>query len=91
MNKKVSSESAVKYIRRRTSKKYSSEEKICIVLEGSRAECSLLADNPCYLPTTLINNQPASIAADCSHLTPPKKLKIERLKGLVVFQDTLQS
>ncbi len=34
MNKKVSSESVVKDIRRRTRKKYSSEEKIRIVLDG---------------------------------------------------------
>ena len=38
MNKKVSSESIVKDIRRRTRKKYSSEEKIRIVLEGLRGE-----------------------------------------------------
>ncbi len=34
MKKKVSSESAVKEICRRTRKKYSSEEKIRIVLDG---------------------------------------------------------
>ena len=34
MNKKVFSESVVKDIRRRTRKKYSSEEKIRIVLDG---------------------------------------------------------
>ena len=34
MSKKVSSESVVKDIRRRTRNKYSSEEKIRIVLEG---------------------------------------------------------
>ena len=38
MNKKVSSESIVKDIRRRTRKKYSSEEKIHIVLESLRVE-----------------------------------------------------
>jgi len=38
MNKKVSSESVVKDIRRRTRKKYSSEEKIRIVLDGLRGE-----------------------------------------------------
>ena len=38
MNKKVSSESVVKDIRRRTRRKYSSEEKIRIVLEGLRGE-----------------------------------------------------
>ena len=36
--KKVSSESLVKDIRRKTRKKYSSEEKIRIVLEGLRAK-----------------------------------------------------
>ena len=36
MNKKVSSESVVKGIRRRTRKKYPSEEKIRIVLDGLR-------------------------------------------------------
>ncbi len=41
MNKKVSSESVVKNIRRRTRKKYSSEEKIRIVLEGLRGEDSI--------------------------------------------------
>ena len=41
MNKKVSSESIVKDIRRRTRKKYSSEEKIRIVLEGLRGEESI--------------------------------------------------
>jgi hypothetical protein len=34
MDKKVSSESVVKDIRRRTGKKYSSEEKISIVIDG---------------------------------------------------------
>ena len=38
MNKKVSSESIVKDIRRRTRKKYSSEEKIRIVIDGLRGE-----------------------------------------------------
>ena len=38
MSKKVSSESYVKDIRRKTRKKYSSEEKIRIVLEGLRGE-----------------------------------------------------
>ena len=41
MNKKVSSESVVKDIRRRTLRKYSSEEKIRIVLEGLRGEESI--------------------------------------------------
>ena len=40
MGKKVSSESVVKDIRRRTRTKYSSEEKIRIVLDGIRAEIS---------------------------------------------------
>ena len=38
MNKKVSSESVVKDIRRRTRRKYSSEEKIRIVLEDLRGD-----------------------------------------------------
>ena len=41
MNKKVSSESVVKDIRRRTRKKYFSEEKIRIVLDGLRGEDSI--------------------------------------------------
>ena len=41
MNKKVSSESVVKDIRRRTRKKYSSGEKIRIVLDGLRGEDSI--------------------------------------------------
>ena len=41
MEKKVSSESVVKDIRIRTRKKYSSEEKIRIVLEGHRGEESI--------------------------------------------------
>ena len=41
MNKKVSSESAVKDIRGRTRKKYSSEEKIRIVIDGLRGENSI--------------------------------------------------
>ena len=41
MKKKVSSESVVKDIRRRTRKKYSSEEKIRIVLEGLRGDDSI--------------------------------------------------
>jgi transposase len=41
MNKKVSSESIVKDIRRRARKKYSSEEKIRIVLDGIRGEDSI--------------------------------------------------
>ena len=41
MSKKVSSESVVKDIRRKTRKKYSSEEKIRIVLEGLRGEDSI--------------------------------------------------
>jgi transposase len=39
--KKVSSESLVKDIRRRTRKKYSSEEKIRIVLEGFQRQAGL--------------------------------------------------
>jgi transposase len=38
MDKKVSSESVVKNIRRRTRKKYSSEEKIRILIDGVRGE-----------------------------------------------------
>ena len=41
MNKKVSGESVVKDIRRRTRKKYSSEEKIRIVIDGLRGENSI--------------------------------------------------
>jgi transposase len=41
MKKKVSSESIAKDIRRRTHTKYSSEEKIRIVLEGIRGEESI--------------------------------------------------
>ena len=41
MNRKVSSESVVKDIRRRTRKKYSSEEKIRIVLDGLQGEDSI--------------------------------------------------
>ena len=41
MNKKVSSESAVKDIRRRTRKKYYSKEKIRIVIDGLRGEDSI--------------------------------------------------
>jgi transposase len=41
MDKKVSSESVVKDIRRRTRKKYSSEEKIRIVIDGLRGEDSI--------------------------------------------------
>ena len=40
MSKKVSSEKMIKDIRRRTRTKYSSEEKIRIVLDGIRAEIS---------------------------------------------------
>jgi len=40
MDKKVSSESVVKDIRRRTRKKYSLEEKIRIVIDGLRGEDS---------------------------------------------------
>ena len=42
MDKKVSSESVVKDIRRRTRKKYSSEEKIRIVIDGFRLHNSSL-------------------------------------------------
>ena len=41
MNKTVSSESVIKDIRRRTRKKYFSEEKIRIVLDGLRGEDSI--------------------------------------------------
>ena len=41
MDKKVSSESVVKDIQRRTRKKYSSEEKIRIVIDGLRGEDSI--------------------------------------------------
>jgi len=41
MDKKVSSESVVKNIRRRIRKKYSSEEKIRIVIDGLRGEDSI--------------------------------------------------
>ena len=41
MSKKVSSEKMIKDIRRRTRTKYSSEEKIRIVLEGIRGEESI--------------------------------------------------
>jgi transposase len=41
LNKKVSSESAVKDIRRRTHKKYSSEEKNLIFIDGLRREDSI--------------------------------------------------
>lgn len=43
MNKKNSSESIVRDIKRKTRKKYSSEEKIQIVLEGLRGEDSIAA------------------------------------------------
>ena len=46
MNKKVSSESVVKDIRRRTLTKYSSEEKIRIILEGVPSEESI--SNLCH-------------------------------------------
>ena len=42
MSKKVSSESVIKDIRRKTRKKYSSEEKIRIVLEGFQSPMSAL-------------------------------------------------
>ena len=41
MDKKVSSESVFKDIRRRTRKKYSSKEKIRIVIDGLRGEDSI--------------------------------------------------
>ena len=41
MDKKVSSESVFEDIRRRTRKKYSSEEKICIVFDDLRGEDSI--------------------------------------------------
>ena len=41
LDKKVSSESVVKDIRRRTRKKYSSQEKIRIVINGPRGEDSI--------------------------------------------------
>jgi len=43
MGRRSSSESVVREIRRRTRKKYSSEEKIRIVLEGMRGEESISA------------------------------------------------
>jgi transposase len=43
MEEKQSTESIVKQIKRRTRKKYSSEEKIRIVLEGLRGEDSIAA------------------------------------------------
>ena len=43
MNKKNSSESIVRDIKRKTRKKYSSEEKIQIVLEGLRGEDNIAA------------------------------------------------
>jgi transposase len=46
MKKKVSSEKVVKDIRRRTRKKYSSEEKVRIVLEGLRGEESIANLSP---------------------------------------------
>ena len=42
MNKKVSGQAVVKDIRHKTRKKYSSEEKIRIVLEGLRGEDSIV-------------------------------------------------
>jgi transposase len=54
MDKKVSGESVVKDIRRRTRKKYSSEEKIRIVIDGLRGEDSI--SNLCRregIPTNL--------------------------------------
>ena len=54
MDKKVSSESVVKDIRRRTRKKYSSEEQIRIVIDGLRGEDSI--SNLCRregIPTNL--------------------------------------
>ena len=53
MNKKVSSESAVKDIRRRTRKKYSSEEKIRIVIDALRGEDSI--SNLCHREGIPIN------------------------------------
>ena len=41
MSKKNSTESVVREIRRKTRKKYSSEEKVRIVLEGLRGEASI--------------------------------------------------
>jgi len=41
MSKKNSTESVVREIRRKTRKKYSSEEKVRIVLEGLRGESSI--------------------------------------------------
>ena len=43
MDKKVSIDSGVKDIRRRTRKKYSSEEKIRIVIDGLRGEDSIFS------------------------------------------------
>ena len=53
MNKEVSSESAIKDIRRRTRKKYSSEEKIRIVIDGLRGEDSI--SNLCRLEVISAN------------------------------------
>ena len=41
MNKKRSAEKTVRDIRRATRRKYSAEEKICIVIEGLRGEDSI--------------------------------------------------
>ena len=43
MKEKVSAEDLVREIRRKTRKKYSSEEKVRIVLEGLRGEESIAA------------------------------------------------
>ena len=46
MKEKVSAEDRVREIRRKTRKKYSSEEKVRIVLEGLRGEESIAAPVP---------------------------------------------
>ncbi len=56
MNKKVSSESFVKDIRRRTRKKYSSEEKIRIVLEGFQSGMSAFGRKQTLIPLNFLSN-----------------------------------
>ena len=53
MDKKVSSKSVVKDIRHRTRKKYSSEEKIRIVIGGLRGEDSIFS--LCRRESILVN------------------------------------
>jgi hypothetical protein len=47
----LNTENAVKDIRRNTRRKFSSEEKIGIVLDGLRGECSHATSHDCYLIT----------------------------------------